>query len=72
MEEALDVLKGAKYFCSLDLTHGYNQKPVAEEDIEKTAFTRGTGGSYEYTHPNAIRAVQRPRDLHETDGQGIW
>jgi len=49
IEEALDVLKGARYFCSLDLAHGFNQIPVAEKDIEKTAFRVGTGGLYEYT-----------------------
>ncbi|PIK34057.1 hypothetical protein BSL78_29118 [Apostichopus japonicus] len=48
IEEALDALKGAKYFCSLDLSHGYYQVPVAEEDVEKTAFPAGTGGLYEY------------------------
>jgi hypothetical protein len=42
-------LKGARYFCSLDLAHGFNQIPVVEEDIEKTAFRIGTGGLYEYT-----------------------
>lgn len=49
IEEALDVLRGAKYFCSLDLAHGYYQVPVAEEDIPKTAFRSGTGGLYEFT-----------------------
>ena len=49
IEEALDALKGAKYVCSLDLTHGFHQVPLAEEDIEKTAFRVGTGGLYEYT-----------------------
>lgn len=48
IEEALDVLRGAKYFCSLDLSHGYYQVPVCEQDIEKTAFRIGTGGLYEY------------------------
>lgn len=48
IEEALDALKGAKYFCSLDLSHGYYQVPVSEEDVEKTAFRVGTGGLYEY------------------------
>ena len=46
--EALDVLKGAKYFCSLDLAHGFNKIPMKESDIEKTAFRTGTGGLYEY------------------------
>ena len=49
IEDALQTLKGAKYFCSLDLAHGFNQLPVAEEDVEKTAFRTGTGGLYEYT-----------------------
>lgn len=49
IDEALDVLKGAKYFCSLDLAHGFNQLPVKESDVEKTAFRTGTGGLYEYT-----------------------
>ena len=49
INEALDALHGAKYFCSLDLAHGYHQIPVAEEDIEKTAFRLGTGGLYEFT-----------------------
>ena len=49
IDEALDVLKGAKYFCSLDLAHGFNQIPMEESDIKKTAFRTGTGGLYEYT-----------------------
>ena len=49
IEEALDVLKGSKYFCSLDLAHGFHQIPMEESDIEKTAFRTGTGGLYEYT-----------------------
>lgn len=48
IEEALDALNGAKFFCSLDLAHGFHQLPVASEDIEKTAFRVGTGGLYEY------------------------
>ena len=48
IEEALDVLKGARYFCSLDLAHGYHQVKVVEADIQKTAFRVGTGGLYEF------------------------
>lgn len=43
------ALKGATYFCSLHLAHGYHQVPVAETDIEKTAYRVGTGGLYEFT-----------------------
>ena len=49
IEEALEVMKGSKYFVSRDLAHGFNQIPMAAEDIEKTAFRIGTGGLYEYT-----------------------
>jgi transposase InsO family protein len=49
IEEALESLKGATYFSSLDLAHGYHQIPMEEDDIEKTAFRVGTGGLYEYT-----------------------
>ena len=33
----------------MELAHGFNQIPMAAEDIEKTAFCIGTGGIYEYT-----------------------
>ena len=49
IEEALDILRGAKFFCSLDLAHGYYHIPIATEDIHKTAFRSGTGGLYEFT-----------------------
>ena len=49
IEEALKAINGAQFFCSLDLAHGYHQIPVADRDIEKTAFRVGTGGLYEYT-----------------------
>jgi hypothetical protein len=48
IEEALTVLMDAKYFCSLDRAHGFNQVAVDEADIEKTAYRSGTGGLYEY------------------------
>ena len=43
IEEALKSLKGAKFFSTLDLAHGFHQIPVAKDDIEKTAFCVGTG-----------------------------
>ncbi|PIK38887.1 hypothetical protein BSL78_24289 [Apostichopus japonicus] len=48
IEEALDAIGGAKYFCTLDLAHGYHQVQMHESDVEKTAFRSGTGGLYEY------------------------
>ena len=49
IEEALDILRGANFFCSLDLAHGYYQIPIAKEDIHKSAFRSGTGCLYEFT-----------------------
>ena len=46
IEEALDVLGEAKYFCSFYLTHGFHQIPVEGHDKERMAFGVGTGGLY--------------------------
>ncbi len=43
IEEALDSLSHAKYFSSLDLTSGYWQVEVAEDDKCKTAFATPMG-----------------------------
>lgn len=47
IEDCLASLKDAKYFCSLDLTQGYLQVKLHEEDRHKTAF-RGLGELYEF------------------------
>lgn len=47
IEEAFEALSGAKYFCSLDMTQGYMQVPVAEEDRHKTAC-RALGSLFEF------------------------
>lgn len=47
IEETMEQLKGSKYFCSLDLTQGYLQIEVDEEDRQKTAF-RAFGHLYEF------------------------
>jgi hypothetical protein len=48
IDEALDRLKDARYFTSLDIFSAYHHVPVAPEDIYKTAFTTRYG-NYEFT-----------------------
>ena len=48
IDEALEALKGAQYFTSLDLAHGFHQIAVDDDDVHKTAFRVGSGGLYEY------------------------
>ncbi len=47
IEDCINSLKGAKYFCSLDLTQGYLQVEVHESDKHKTAF-RALGELYHF------------------------
>ena len=39
INDALDTLAGAKYFCTLDLTSGYWQVKMADKHKHMTAFT---------------------------------
>lgn len=48
IEELLDSLVGAQLFSVLDMKSGYHQVEIAEQDKEKTAFTAGPLGFYEY------------------------
>lgn len=41
IDDTLDALQGSCWFSALDLKSGYWQMEMAEEDKEKTAFTRG-------------------------------
>jgi hypothetical protein len=43
IDNCLEALEGAKYFCSLDLASGYWQIKVHEKDKEKTAFSSPRG-----------------------------
>jgi hypothetical protein len=48
VEEILDCLAGSQYFSVLDMKSGYYQVEIAEEHKERTAFTVGPLGFYEY------------------------
>jgi hypothetical protein len=48
IQDCLDAVSGAKFFSTFDLTSGYFQIPVKEEDIPKTAFVTKYG-LYEFT-----------------------
>lgn len=43
IDESLDTLSGAKYFCTLDLASGYWQVVMDEADKQKTAFATHKG-----------------------------
>ena len=47
-EDCLDAMSGSVLFSTLDITSAYNQIPVNEDDIPKTAFITKFG-LYEYT-----------------------
>lgn len=47
IRELLDRLEGCKVFTKLDLTAGYHQIRIAQEDVEKTAF-RTRYGHFEF------------------------
>ena len=49
VDSLIDCLKGSSYFAGLDLLSGYHQVSVAPEHIERTAFSAGPFGFYEYT-----------------------
>lgn len=43
IDDSLDSLSGAKYFCTLDLAQGFFQVKMNESDKEKTAFATHKG-----------------------------
>lgn len=48
VDEILEALSGSKYFSVLDMGSGYHQVEMEEKQKEKTAFTVGPLGFFEY------------------------
>ena len=48
ISDSLDALAGATVYSTLDMTSGYHQVEVAEEDRDKTAFVDGRGHHLRY------------------------
>jgi hypothetical protein len=48
IEEILEGLAGNKYVTVIDMKSGYHQIEIEEEHKERTAFTVGPLGFYEY------------------------
>ena len=48
IEEILDSLAGNTYFSVLDMKSGYHRIEIVEEHKERTAFTAGPLGFYEF------------------------
>ena len=48
IEEVLDCLSGAKYFSTVDMAQGYHQVSMEDSHKERTAFTVGPLGFWQY------------------------
>jgi hypothetical protein len=48
IEELLDSLSGSTYFATVDMKSGYHQVEILEQHKERTAFTVGPLGFYEF------------------------
>ena len=50
IDEALQAVLSSNWFMSFDLTQGYLQLAMEEDDIQRTAFRARSSGFYEFTH----------------------
>ena len=61
MDEIFDSLHGSKYYSTIDMKSGYHQIEVEEVHKERTAFTVGSIGFYQY-EKNAFRLDEQSSD----------
>ena len=50
IDEALQAVHSSNWFTSFDLTQGYLQLAMEDNNIKKTAFRARSSGLYEFTH----------------------
>ena len=50
IDKALQAVHSSNWFTSFDLTQGYLQLAMEDDEIMKTAFRAGYLGLYEFTH----------------------
>ena len=68
IEDSLNTLDSARFFCSLNLASGYWQVEMDTTDREKTAFVT-QGGLHEF-RVMPFGLVNDPRYIREIDGEG--
>ncbi|XP_078232523.1 cytohesin-interacting protein isoform X1 [Pogona vitticeps] len=68
VDDLLEKLGGSVYLTSLDLTKGYWQIPLREEDKEKTSFVTPRGCS---SSKNAIRVAWRRCNVPKINGSSV-
>ena len=66
VEDALEFLANVQYLAVFDALQGYHQVEVAEEDIEKTAFTTREGHWEFVRMPFSL--LQHTSNVPATDG----
>ena len=75
IDDTLDALAGAKFFCTLDLTQGYHQVELEEGSKHKTAFhapyCNPSQWEYNYMPFGLVRAPRTFQRLMDKVIQGL-